>query len=156
MTRELLLTAAALIVVTACASTGTPTPPPKAATATGSPTASPPPPASSASPTGITSQDAARIAPLAPPQLTAVADGGSVRLTWPATGEDVAYYQCLRRTAPAGEWQPAGRTPPDQHTFLDRNPGNGTYIYGVQAINASGLASPITESRPIMVGSPAR
>jgi hypothetical protein len=149
MTRELLLGAVVLVGVTACASTHTPTPPPNAATVTGSATTNSPPPSS---PSGITSQDAARIAPLAPPQLAAVAEAGSVRLTWPATGEDLAYYQCLRRTAPAGEWQPAGRTPPEQHTCLDRNPGNGTYIYGVQAIKSSGLASPITESQPITVG----
>jgi hypothetical protein len=148
MTRELLLAAAVFTMLTACASTGTPTPPRNGATATGSPTASPPPPSSS---TGITSQDAARIAPLAPLRLTAVADAGSVRLTWPATGEDVAYYQCLRRRTPAGEWQPVGRTPPDQHTFLDHNPSNGTYTYGVQAINTSGLASPTTESQPVTI-----
>ncbi len=147
MTRELLLAAAVLVVVAACASTGSPTPPPNAATTTGSLAASPPP----SSPTGITSQDAARIGPLAPPRLTAVADAGSVRLSWPATGEDVAYYQCLRRAALAGDWQPAGRTPPRQYTYLDSNPGTGTYIYGVQAVNASGLASPIVESQPITI-----
>jgi hypothetical protein len=148
MTRELLLAATVFTMVTACASTGTPTPPPNTATGSRSPTASPPP---SSSPTGITSQDAARIAPVAPPRLTAAADAGSVRLTWPATGEDVAYYQCLRRATPTARWQPVGRTPPDQYTCLDRNPGTGTYIYGIQAINAAGLASPVTESQPITI-----
>ena len=81
----------------------------------------------------------------------AVADAGGVRLTWPATGEDVGYYQCLRRTAPAGQWQPVDRTTADQRTCLDRRAGAGTYVYGVQAVSASGLASPITESRPVTI-----
>jgi len=149
MTRELLLAAAVIAVVTACASTGTPTPPPSTTAAgSGSPTASPPP---QSGPTGITSEDAARIAPLAPARLTAVADAGGVQLTWPATGEDIQYYQCLRRTAPAGRWQPVARAAADQHTCLDHGPGAGTYVYGVQAVNASGLASPITESRPVTI-----
>ena len=148
MTRELLLAAAVLAVVTGCASTGTPTPPSNTAPATGPAAANPPSPSS---PTGITSQDAARIGPLAPPRLTAVADAGNIQLTWPATGEDVAYYQCLRRAAPAGPWQPVERAQSQDHTCLDHSPGSGTYIYGVQAINASGLASPITQSQPITV-----
>jgi len=148
MTRELLLAAAVLAVVAACASTGTPTQPPSTAAAgSGSPTASPPSPR----PSGITSEDAARVGPLAPARLTAVAEAGGVRLTWPATGEDVGYYQCLRRTAPAGQWQPVDRTTADQRTCLDRPAGAGTYVYGVQAVSASGLASPITESRPVTI-----
>ncbi|MBM0226240.1 MULTISPECIES: hypothetical protein [Micromonospora] len=150
MTRQLLLVAAVLVAATACASTGTPPPPPNTATATGSesPTATPPLPSNAA---GITSQEAARIAPLAPSQLTAVTDAATIRLTWPATGEDLAYYQCLRRANPDGQWLPVGRTPPAQHTYVDSNPGTGTHIYGVQAVNTSGLASPITESQPITI-----
>lgn len=152
MTRGLLVAAAALTVVTACASPGAQTPHPDGATAGGSPPASPAPPSNpDGNPAGITSEEAARIAPLAPPRLTAVTDAGGVRLTWPATGEDVAFYQCLRRNTPVGEWQPAGRTPPDQHTFLDRNPVKGTYLYGVQAVNAAGLSSPIAESQPVTI-----
>jgi hypothetical protein len=144
MTRELLLAAA---VLTACASPGNPPTRPSAVTASAS--ASPPP---ASNPTGITSQGAARVAPLAPTWLSAAAADDGVQLTWPATGEDLAYYQCLRRTVTAGEWQPAARTTSEQHTCLDRNPANGTYIYGVQAVNAAGLASPITESQPITTG----
>ncbi|MCW3840629.1 hypothetical protein ONA70_11020 [Micromonospora yasonensis] len=142
MTRVLLLAAAVLVAAAACASG---TPPPN--TATESPAATPPPPSS---PAGITSQEAARIAPLAPAQLTAVTDAATIRLAWPGTGEDIAYYQCLRRT-PGGQWLPVGRTPPAQHTYVDRNPGTGTHVYGVQAVNLSGLASPITESRPVTI-----
>jgi hypothetical protein len=133
MTRHLLLAAALITVASACTASGTPAPAPDAV------------------PSGITSQDAARIGPLAPAKLTAMVDTGNVRLAWPATGEDIAYYQCLRRAASTGQWQPVGRTPPDQHTFLDADPGNGTYVYGVQAVKASGLASPITESQPVTI-----
>ena len=136
MIRQTLLTTATLVVLTGCASTGSAVPAPSSA---------------SAGSTGITSQDAARIAPLAPPQLTAVTDAGSVRLTWPTTGEDVAYYRCLRRAAPDGQWQPAGHSRPDQRTCLDRNPRPGTYVYGVQAVNGAGLDSTITESQPVTI-----
>lgn len=148
MTRTPLLAAAVLLAAAGCASAGTPSPPPNTATATGpeSPTAPPPP----SSPTGITSREAARIAPLAPARLMAVTETGTIRLTWPATGEDLAYYQCLRRDA-SGHWLPIGQAPPTRQTYVDRNPGTGTRIYGVRAVNTSGLASPITESRPVTI-----
>lgn len=119
MIRELLLAATVLVVVAACASTSSPTPPAHATTTRSqSPTTTPSPPSSLA---GITSQESARLAPLAPAHLTAVADTGTVRLTWPATGEDLAYYQCLRRTAPTGQWRPVGRAS-SAHTYLDHSP----------------------------------
>lgn len=97
--------------------------------------------------TGIDPQQAAQLAPLGPAQLTASADAaGQVRLSWPTTGEDIAYYQLLRRTPPATTWEPIGRTNPDTLTYLDPNPGPGKPVYGVQAVNTYGTASAITET----------
>ena len=56
-----------------------------------------------------------------------------------------------RCPAALGFTEPVERTQSQDHTCLDHSPGSGTYIYGVQAINASGLASPITQSQPITV-----
>ncbi|HYS37843.1 MAG TPA: hypothetical protein VEO01_19670 [Pseudonocardiaceae bacterium] len=156
MTRELLLATAVLLAAAGCASADHPAPPTSTTTTTGSAVAGTPPAPgapSPTSPTGITSQDAARVAPLAPAQLTATPDHGGVRLAWSATGEDVAYYQCLRRAGATGTWEPIGRTAtPGEVTYLDRNPGSGTHIYGIQAVNTYGTASPITESQPVVVG----
>jgi hypothetical protein len=151
MMRELLLAVAVLTVCTACAATG----PPRSSAHTTPPTAGPTPTAGlspATGPTGISSPDAARIGPLAPARLTAVADAGNVRLTWPATGEDVAYYQCLRRTTTTSSWELLGQTTPGDLSYLDRRPGNGTYVYGVRAVNTYHVASAITESAPITVG----
>jgi hypothetical protein len=152
MTRQLFLAAAVLVVAAGCASSNTP--PSPADTTRSTVVVRPTTPAvpSPATPTGITSQDAARVAPLAPARLTAVADTGSVRLAWPDTGEDVAAYQCLRRTAATSQWQPIGRTAPGETIYLDRVPGDGTYTYGVQAVSAYGTVSAITESPLVTVG----
>lgn len=136
------LMAAAVILIAACASTGTPPD-------TG--TESPSPPSPSSGPTGVTSQEAARIAPVAPALLTALPDTRTVRLTWSSTGEDLAYYQCLRRS-PDGPWTPIGQTRPTHCSCVDRNPGSGSRVYGVRAVSRSGLASAITESRPVTTG----
>jgi hypothetical protein len=151
MTRQLFLAAAILVVAAGCASPNTP---PSPADTTRSTVVRPTTPAvpSPATPTGITSQDAARVAPLAPARLTAVADTGGVRLAWPGTGEDVAAYQCLRRTAATSQWQPIGRTAPGETAYLDRVLADGTYTYGVQVVSAYGTVSAITESPPVTVG----
>jgi hypothetical protein len=73
-------------------------------------------------------------------------------MAWPDTGEDVASYQCLRRTSATSQWQPIGRTAPGETTYFDRVPGHDTYTYGVQAVNAYGTVSAITESPPVTVG----
>jgi len=148
VTRELLLAAAVLVLATGCTFSGTPTSPSNAGTQ------QPSAPTTPAGPdrTGISSPDAARIGPLAPPRLTVVAAAGGVQLTWPTTGEDLAYYQCLRRADPGGSWQQIGRTAPEQLSYLDRDPRTGTYVYGVQAVNPAGLGSPIAESQPISIG----
>ncbi|PWR12613.1 hypothetical protein DKT69_23360 [Micromonospora sicca] len=142
MIRAPLLAAAVVLTAAACASTGTPPD-------TGP--ESPSPPSPSSGPAGITSQEAARIAPVAPALLTAFPDTGTVRLTWSSTGEDLAYYQCLRRS-PDGRWAPIGQTPPTRRSCVDRNPGSGSRVYGVRAVSTSGLASAITESRPVTTG----
>ncbi|MEU7873057.1 hypothetical protein [Dactylosporangium sp. NPDC049140] len=149
MTRELLLSVVVLTLATACGPADAPGAPDAVNTASSAAGSAGPSPA--ASPSGITSHEAGRIAPLAPPSLTAVADAGRVRLEWPATGEDLAYYQCLRRPAEAGVWQSVGRAPAAQHTYVDPEPGDGLYIYGVQAVAVSGLASPITESQVVRI-----
>jgi hypothetical protein len=155
MTRELLLATAVLLAVAGCAPAENPTPRiPAVPTTTPSTTARTPTQGtlSPTTPTGITSQGAARVAPLAPAQLTATADHGTVRLTWSPTGEDIAFYQCLRRSGTTGAWEPIGRTTPGEVTYLDRNPGSGTRVYGIQAVNTYGTTSPITDSQPVLVG----
>ena len=100
-------------------------------------------------PTGIDPHQAAHVAPLAPAQLVADTDAGGVRLSWPATGEDIEYYQCLRRSSTSDQWEPIGQTTPPDLAYLDHNPGAGLHVYGVQAVNAYGTVSAITESQPI-------
>jgi hypothetical protein len=155
MTRELLLATAVLLAAAGCTPADSPTPPMPAVATTMPSTAGTPPTRgtpSTTSPTGITSQDAALLAPLATAQLTATADHGTVRLTWSPTGEDIAFYQCLRHSGTTGAWEPIGRTTPGEVTYLDRNPGSGTRVYGIQAVNTYGIASPITDSQPVLVG----
>lgn len=150
MTRELLLAVAVLTVAAACTSSGTsPAPAPDAPPAATGPPPSPGTPTSR--PTGITSQEAARVAPLAPAHLSARPDAHGVRLEWPATGEDVAYYRCLRRPAQTSQWTTIGRTVPTDLAYVDRDPVNGSYVYGVQAVNAYGVASATTQSQPVTV-----
>ena len=86
--------------------------------------------------------------PLAPGHLDAVEEAGTVRLSWPATGEDVDYYRCLRRKAGATQWETIGRTAHAELTLAVSNPGTTADVYGVQAVNTFGTASSIVESRP--------
>jgi hypothetical protein len=99
--------------------------------------------------TGITPEEAARITPLAPAELVAVADGARIRLSWQSTREDVANYRCLRREAAATNWEQIGRVGPVAVTYVDAHPLDGIVIYGIQAVNAAGTASTITESQAI-------
>ncbi|MBI1758724.1 MAG: fibronectin type III domain-containing protein [Actinobacteria bacterium] len=114
--------------------------------ACGSPEASAP-----ASATGITSEEAARVAPLPPVSLRVVASAGRVLLSWPATGEDVARYRCLRRPALTGGWVPVSAVTGAEHSCRDDHPSAGRSVYGVQAVTGYGVASTITESLPITV-----
>jgi hypothetical protein len=95
--------------------------------------------------------DASKVAPLAPATLTAIIEAHDVRLSWPATGEDVTRYQCLRRGATASRWEPIAQASAGDRTCLDKSPAAGSYVYGVQAVSNYGTASTITESPPLTV-----
>jgi hypothetical protein len=148
MLRTLLVATVVLAVATGCAETGSSKP--FAQAMQFSVSAEPPPPEPPATNSrGITPAEAARIAPLAPAELIAVADGAWVRLSWPTTGEDITFYRCLRRTAAATNWKQIGTVAPATVTYVDSNPGDGVAIYGIQAVNAAGTASTIIESQAV-------
>jgi hypothetical protein len=148
MLRNLLVVTVVLAVATGCAGTGSPKP---LAQATQFSVPAEPSPQGTpiTSGKGITPEEAARIAPLAPAELVAVADGARVRLSWPTTREDIAYYRCLRRTAAATGWKQIGRIDPATVTYVDSEPGDGVAIYGIQAVNAAGTASTNAESQAV-------
>jgi hypothetical protein len=56
---------------------------------------------------GISSEEGRRVAPLDPPELTARQVGANVNLSWRATGEDLAFYECFRRPG-SGAWVKVG------------------------------------------------
>ena len=135
MTRALFLT---VVVAVSCSA------PRPASPAQPGPAA--PPASAGTATTGIDPRQAAQLAPLAPATLTATVEVGRVRLSWPATGEDVAYYQLLRRDPAAAAWTQVGRADPGTLSYLDTNPEPGPQRYGVQAVSPYGLASAVTES----------
>lgn len=96
---------------------------------------------------GISSAEAGRVAPLAPAELAAVVEADGVRLTWPATGEDVTYHEVLRRKLPDGAWRTIGRT--GEVSWWDRRPEPGRLGYAVRAVNPAGRASALTESAAV-------
>ncbi|MFC4145229.1 hypothetical protein ACFO0M_03070 [Micromonospora mangrovi] len=102
---------------------------------------------SSAAAGGISTEEAARVAPLAPAALAAVVAPDGVRLSWPTTGEDVAYHEVLRRKLPDGVWRTIGRT--GGLSWWDRRPEPGHQRYAVRAVNPARRASPLTESAPV-------
>jgi hypothetical protein len=102
--------------------------------------------------TGISRTEAPLVEPLAPASVSASMEGGRVRISWAATGEDVAFYLCFRKTAGGGAWEPVGRVPAAvgaQTAYActdDANRHGLSYVYGVQAVNVYGTHSKTTVS----------
>lgn len=110
--------------------------------------------------TGITSEDAGQLLPLAPPWLTVTSLSGIVTLQWPGTGEDLLRYDVYRKDSPAREpalsgaeeWLLLGSVQPGadhretyQFDDLSAKPGV-SYLYGVRAVNVYGKESAIVEA----------
>lgn len=114
-------------------------------------------PASAAEGSGITREEAPHILPVGPSNLTVADDAGTIRLTWSPTGEDVAYYRCLRRRSGDETWTEIARTSgdgsqPSSLFCVDYPaPGSGAYVYGVQAVNRFGAQSAVTVGRAVTV-----
>ncbi|MFF1612208.1 hypothetical protein ACFVYA_30880 [Amycolatopsis sp. NPDC058278] len=141
MIRTFVIVATVALAATACSSGTSPDPS----------QSRPPSPSAAATPTttGIDPSAAAHVAPVAPSQLEATAEAGIVRLQWPSTGEDVAYYEILRRTAGVVDWTPIGRAAATDRAYLDKAPSSTASAYGIRVVNGYGTSSSITESRPV-------
>ena len=134
-------------------------PPPSYVTTTASASSPVSPPATPGpieeSSPGISREEARSIVPLAPTHLDVTKGPASVTLTWSRTGEDVAYFLCLRKVGPGGVWQEISRIPgasPEPYTCVDgRVQKQVTYFYGVQALNVYGTASSITTSGAVTI-----
>ena len=143
MIRTFAIVATVALAATACSSGASPDP---AQSRPASPTTSA---AATPTTTGIDPSAAAHVAPVAPAHLEATAEAGAVRLQWPSTGEDVAYFEILRRAAGVVDWTPIGRATGSDQTYLDKTPSTTASTYGVRAVNSYGTSSSITESRPV-------
>ncbi len=150
MLRALLPATVVLAVAAGCAGANSSKPAVQTMRVSVSPAPSPQATTSTSS-QGITPEEAARIAPLAPAKLVAAADGTHIQLSWPTTREDIAYYRCLRRPAAATGWKQIGRADPATLSYVDSNPGDGVAIYGIQAVNSAGAASTVTESQAVRI-----
>ncbi|QKV80672.1 hypothetical protein [Amycolatopsis sp. Hca4] len=143
MIRTFAIVATVALAATACASGASPDP---GQSRPASPTTSA---AATPTTTGIDPSAAAHVAPVAPAQLEATAESGTVRLQWPSTGEDVAYYEILRRAAGVVDWTSIGRAAPTDKTYLDKAPSSTRSTYGIRAVNGYGTSSAVVESRPV-------
>lgn len=77
------------------------------------------------------------VAPAAPAGLTAVANAGSVNLSWSASQDaDVAGYNVYRAETPGGDYQTIARNI-NTTSYTDNNIDNKTYFYVVKAIDNS-------------------
>jgi predicted small lipoprotein YifL len=92
--------------------------------------------------------------PAPPAQLVAAPAPEGVRLSWkPSADADVAIYVVYRATG-TGVYARVGSSQAPLTTFLDRNPGQGTYRYVVTALdsgaqpNESGRSNEVTVTLP--------
>ena len=92
--------------------------------------------------------------PRPPTELVAAPGPDGVRLAWKASPDaDVATY-IVYRASGAGAFVRVGSAPTPLTTFLDRNPGPGTYRYAVTAQdggaqpNESGRSNEVTVTLP--------
>ena len=84
-------------------------------------------------------------------EIEAVVEGGNVILRWTPSREPFFYsYEIYLMIdgAPVGLLSPV---PLRAAMWVDSAPSSGTRIYGVRAISASGIASPMVTSKPVSV-----
>ncbi|HVT38603.1 MAG TPA: hypothetical protein VHE78_06155 [Gemmatimonadaceae bacterium] len=99
--------------------------------------------------------------PLGPPTVTAQKDTNAlgdlidIRVTWTRSLEefggekDVTTYLIQRRLSTGPDWEVLGNLPANgaaSYTYADTNFRNGTWIYGVIAIDCSPANSPVTSA----------
>ncbi len=146
MIRTFAIVATVALAATACSSGASPDPgQARPASSTASVAATP-------TTTGIDPSAAAHVAPVAPSQLKATGEAGTVCLQWSSTGEDVAHYEILRRAAGAVDWTPIGRAAATDRAYLDKAPSSTASAYGIRAVNGYGASSAVTESRTVTAG----
>ncbi len=101
---------------------------------------------------GISVEEAAQLMPLYPTHMSATMKEGVVLVKWRGTGEDVDYYEILRKTSSIKAWVQITRVKAvgdnrEWYEWKDSTINSGTpYIYGVRAVNVYGTHSIISES----------
>jgi hypothetical protein len=104
---------------------------------------------------GIDITQALEILPLQPFRVLAESRPGEIRIEWLGTGEDILYYEVLRRVSTSEEWSALDKIEVsgdnlEQYHFTDQMVEPGLqYIYGIVAVNTLGARSLITESDPL-------
>jgi hypothetical protein len=84
--------------------------------------------------------------PAAPSGVIAVASEGAINLIWtPNSERDLAGYRVLRAAAPSAELEPITPGPIAETTFSDKVEAGVRYTYAVQAVDAAGNASALSE-----------
>lgn len=109
---------------------------------------------------GITPNEAKRLIPFAPSQITGEMKAGNVFLRWFGTGEDLVNYEIYRKTDHAESWQLVGvvKSVEDNRRRYEwsetADQSATSYSYAIRSVNHYSTRSLFSKTVRIIVGSP--